>query len=67
MILPTPEFDPLFSNDDRPLRDRMIDYIRREFSELLGDRAVWLDNPDGLDRLSGSMAHLSGQQRSDAA
>lgn len=67
MILPTPEFDPLFSNDDRPLRDRMIDYIRREFSDLLGARVAWLDEPDGLDRLSNTKATQASGQRIDAA
>lgn len=35
MIIPTPQFDPLFAVDDIPFRSKMLDYIEREFSELL--------------------------------
>ena len=31
MIIPTPEYDPMFADDGVPFRDKMIDYIKREF------------------------------------
>ncbi len=36
MILPTPEFDPMFADDGVPFRDKMVDYIRREFADIPG-------------------------------
>jgi hypothetical protein len=38
MIIPTPAFDPMFADDGVPFRDKMLAYIRREFSDLLGPR-----------------------------
>lgn len=35
MIIPTPEFDPLFAQDGVPFREKMNAYIAREFSDLL--------------------------------
>jgi len=35
MIIPTPEFDPMFADDGVPFRTKMIQYIEREFSDLL--------------------------------
>ncbi len=36
MIIPTPEFDPLFAQDGVPFREKMNAYIAREFADLLG-------------------------------
>ena len=36
MIIPTPEFDPLFARDGVPFREKMNAYIAREFADLLG-------------------------------
>ncbi|MEO8494969.1 MAG: hypothetical protein ABI614_07855 [Planctomycetota bacterium] len=36
MIIPTAEYDPMFADDGVPFRDKMIDYILREFSDTLG-------------------------------
>lgn len=52
MIIPTPQFDPLFADDGTPFRTKMVRYIEREFADLLGDRRHLLRTPDGLDRLS---------------
>lgn len=38
MIIPTPEFDPFFSEGGTPFRERMLEYIHREFADLLQDR-----------------------------
>jgi hypothetical protein len=35
VIIPTPEYDPLFTDDGVPFREKMIRYIRREFADLL--------------------------------
>ena len=35
MIIPTPEYDPLFAADGVPFRDRMLAYIEREFADLI--------------------------------
>lgn len=48
MIIPTPEFDPLFATDGVPFRTKMIDYIRREFADLMESRAVVIESADQL-------------------
>ncbi|WP_437204452.1 hypothetical protein [Planctomicrobium sp. SH664] len=35
MIIPTPEFDPLFADDGTPFHEKMREYIRREFQDLV--------------------------------
>ena len=52
MIIPTPEYDPMFADDGVPFRTKMIEYIKQEFSDLLGPRVGLLQTDDGLDRLS---------------
>jgi hypothetical protein len=39
MIIPTADFDPLFANDGIPFREKMIEYIIREFGDTLAARA----------------------------
>jgi hypothetical protein len=52
MIIPTPEFDPLFAQDGVPFQTKMIEYIRREFSDLLGPRLGLLRSDQGLETLA---------------
>jgi hypothetical protein len=52
MIVPTPEYDPMFADDGVPFRTKMIQYIKQEFSDLLGPRVGLLETDDGLDLLS---------------
>lgn len=49
MIIPTPDFDPLFANDGVPFRTKMIAYIEREFPDLLGPGKKLLKLPNGLE------------------
>ena len=49
MIIPTPEFDPLFADDGVPFRTKMFDYIRREFADLVGPRLALLESEEGAD------------------
>ncbi len=51
MIIPTAEYDPLFANDGVPFRDKMFDYILREFSDLLGPQ-TGLHRRDALEAIS---------------
>jgi len=39
MIIHTPEYDPMFADDGIPFRTKMIQYIEREFSDLLEPHA----------------------------
>ena len=57
MIIPTPEFDPMYANDGISFRAKMIEYIRREFADVLGPRIGLLDREDGLEIL-GDMYRL---------
>lgn len=43
MIIPTPEFDPMFADDGISFRTKMIEYINREFADLLGPRLLQCD------------------------
>jgi hypothetical protein len=52
MIIPTPEFDPLFAHDGIPFQQKMCAYIRREFADLLGSDVTLPDNAGGPDQLS---------------
>ncbi|MBC7817348.1 MAG: hypothetical protein IAG10_10705 [Planctomycetaceae bacterium] len=52
MILPTPEFDPLFAEDGIPFRTKMLGYIEQEFADILGDRRRLLNSNTGLDWLA---------------
>ena len=58
MIIPTAEYDPLFADDGIPFRTKMIRYIEREFSDLLGSRRSLLYTENGLDALSPARAIL---------
>ena len=52
MILPTPEFDPLFADDGIPFRTKMLGYIEQEFADILGERRRLLNSQSGLDWLA---------------
>lgn len=52
MIIPTPEYDPLFADDGVPFSEKMRQTIRREFSDVLGARASLLETDQGLETLS---------------
>jgi anthranilate synthase component 1 len=52
MIIPTPEFDPLFAEDGISFRAKMIEYIKREFADLLGPRIGLLQSAEGLETLA---------------
>jgi hypothetical protein len=55
MIIPTPEYDPMFAEDGIPFQTKMIHYIRREFSDLLGASVTQLPNDKDLEQLSRSI------------
>ena len=68
MILPTPEFDPLFADDGIPFRTKMLGYIEQEFSDILVDRRRLLRSESGLDWLAQQInSELSSQPRSNKA
>lgn len=48
MIIPTAEYDPLFARDGIPFSEKMVDYIEREFGELLGADADLRQRVQGL-------------------
>jgi hypothetical protein len=52
MIIPTPDFDPLFAEDGRPFREKMVAYIEREFADVLGSHTGLLHSDQGLETLS---------------
>ena len=52
MIIPTPEFDPLFANDGVPFRTKMLQYIQREFADLKEAQNFLLMGDEGLNDLS---------------
>ncbi len=41
----------LFEEDGKDFRGKMIDFIRRNFGELLGEDVEMLDRPGGFDLL----------------
>ncbi len=57
MILPTPEYDPLFADDGVPFRTKMLRYIEREFADILGDRHYLLGSDRGLEQLAELVAN----------
>ena len=63
MIIPTPEFDPLFADDGIPFRTKMLGYIEQEFADILGDQRRLLSSDSGLQRLA---ELISGQLSRDA-
>lgn len=68
MILPTPEFDPLFADDGVPFRTKMVGYIEREFSDILGDRRrLLLNSNSGLDWLAQQISRELSPPRSHEA
>jgi hypothetical protein len=52
MIIPTSDYDPLFADDGVPFRTKMMQYIEREFADLLGSRRGLLKHAQGLEILS---------------
>jgi hypothetical protein len=69
MIIPTPQYDAMFADDGVPFRAKMIEYIKREFSDLLGPHAGLLDTDQGLTVLSNMYTNpaTSAPRRSKAA
>ena len=68
MILPTPEFDPMFADDGIPFRSKMLDYIEQEFADILGDRRRLLHSQSGLDWLAQQVgSELSESRPNEAA
>ena len=68
MILPTPEFDPLFADDGVPFRTKMLRDIQQEFSDILGDRRRLLNSDAGLDWLARQISsEFSRLQPNEAA
>lgn len=51
MIIPTSEFDSLFTDDGVPFGEKMRDYIAREFADMLGPNVTLLTSDDGLEEL----------------
>jgi hypothetical protein len=64
MIIPTPQFDPMFADDGIPFRTKMLQYMRSEFFDLLGADVTQLDSDEGLERLSRSIA-IPGKRQLD--
>ena len=52
VIIPTAEFDPMFADDGISFRTKMIEYIEREFADLLGNRVGPLCSDQGLEILA---------------
>ena len=67
MIIPTPDFDPLFTEDGIPFRTKMLGYIEHEFSDILGDRRRLLNSNTGLDWLVQQISHEQSQHRPQEA
>ncbi len=68
MIIPTAEYDGLFAQDGIPFREKMTQYIRREFRDVLGPRVQLLNSPDGLEQLAAIYAKTrSAKSASKAA
>ena len=67
MILPTPEFDPLFADDGISFRTKMLDYIEQEFADILGDRRRLLQSQCGLDWLATQISNELSNSRSNEA
>ncbi len=57
MIIPTAEYDPMFANDGVPFRTKMIQYIEREFSDLLESPMELLHSDEGLTTLSTTLSN----------
>lgn len=69
MIIPTPEFDPMYADDGVPFRDKMLGYIEREFADVLGSHTGLLQSHQGLQVLSDMHCaeSLATSRRSEAA
>lgn len=67
MILPTPEFDPMFADDGVLFRTKMLRYIEREFSDILGERRRLLLSDAGLDWLAQQINRELSRSRSHEA
>ena len=68
MILPTPEFDPLFADDGIPFRTKMLAYIEQEFADIIGNRRRLLSSQSGLDWLAQQVSsELSKRRPNEAA
>ena len=57
MIIPTPEFDPMFANDGTPFRTKMTRWIEREFQDLLGKDGRLPVQPGWLEKLQVKFMH----------
>lgn len=67
MIIPTAEFDPLFADDGVPFQTKMVQYIQREFEDILGGRRQLLQSEQGLDAFSNIVAEQLADEASTRA
>ena len=66
MLTPTRPADPDFPPEE-DLRKKMIRYIRRHFSGLLGDDVRLLDLPNGLEILRKKYGRTAADESDPAA
>ncbi len=67
MIIPTPEFDPLFADDGIPFGLKMRQYIQREFADPLGPYAAILETEEGLAVVAAMFFPETNAPQRDAA
>ena len=67
MVIPDGEFNALFLDDGRPFEEKMTEYIRKNFSDVLGSDTMLLDTPNGLDTLASKYSVSSEADASKAS
>jgi hypothetical protein len=68
VIIPTPEYDPMYAADGVPFRVKMIRYIEREFGDILRGPRQLLHTDRGLEALAAiTVSQLRGDAASNAA
>ena len=65
MVLPEKGTSWLFNNDGRNFQEKMIEYIKLNFSDILGEDIHLLEQPNGLDLLQEKIAEKYGKSGKD--
>jgi len=71
LVIPSSQSNPLFIKDGVPFEDKMVEYIKTHFEDLLGDDVKLLNLDNGLDlvqeKIQRQLASFNGKTEAEAA
>ena len=65
MIIPTPEFDPLFADEGVPFKSRMLQYIHNEFGGMPEVQSIY-STEQAEDAILAALSNIAGNEVNSA-